>query len=133
VSGMYVYTLFLLCNSAESNSELSTVPVMRMSTMTEQGVQEVKIEACERLLGHRVTEKMRTKKVQLHQLINVPTAGPSSGNLRISHRFSINRPTNRGKEKAPSDGHCQCEKEMDDHLMACQQIFEIEPLIDTLW
>jgi hypothetical protein len=29
-----------------------------------------------------------------------------------------------GKEKSPSDGHCQCEKEMDDHLLACQQIFE---------
>lgn len=49
--------------NADNNSELRTVPVMRMSTMTEEGVQEVKIEACERLLGHRVTEKMRTKKV----------------------------------------------------------------------
>ncbi|KAL0858982.1 hypothetical protein ABMA27_010841 [Loxostege sticticalis] len=49
--------------NADSNSDLSVVPVMRMSTVTEEGVQEVKIEACERLLGHRVTEKMRTKKV----------------------------------------------------------------------
>lgn len=49
--------------SADTNSDLSVVPVMRMSTVTEEGVQEVKIEACERLLGHRVTEKMRTKKV----------------------------------------------------------------------
>jgi hypothetical protein len=32
----------------------------------------------------------------------------------LDHRLSINRPTNRGKEKSPSDGHCQCEKEMDD-------------------
>ncbi|KAM3955767.1 nucleolar GTP-binding protein 1 [Aphomia sociella] len=59
-----------------SNSELSKVPVMRMSTMTEEGVQEVKIEACERLLGHRVTEKMRTKKVDgiLNRLhVAVPT------------------------------------------------------------
>ncbi|CAG9133643.1 unnamed protein product [Plutella xylostella] len=51
--------------NADSNSELVNVPVMRMSTVTEEGVQEVKIEACERLLGHRVTEKMRTKKVNL--------------------------------------------------------------------
>jgi hypothetical protein len=37
------------------------------------------------------------------------------------HRLSINRPTKRGKEKSRSDGHCQCEKEMDDHLlMSCQ-------------
>jgi hypothetical protein len=28
----------------------------------------------------------------------------------IAHRLSINRPTKRGKEKSPSDGHCQCEK-----------------------
>jgi hypothetical protein len=27
--------------------------------------------------------------------------------------LSINRPTKRGKEKSPSNGHCQCEKEMD--------------------
>lgn len=61
---------------AGMNSELSKVPVMRMSTMTEEGVQEVKIEACERLLGHRVTEKMRTKKVDgiLNRLhVAVPT------------------------------------------------------------
>jgi hypothetical protein len=37
-------------------------------------------------------------------------------NLYYNHRLSINRPTKRGKEKSPSDGHCQCEKEMDDHL-----------------
>jgi hypothetical protein len=40
------------------------------------------------------------------------------------HRLSIDRLTKRGKEKSPSDGHCQCKKEMDDHLLASQQIFE---------
>jgi hypothetical protein len=33
----------------------------------------------------------------------------------FGHRLSINRLTKRGKEKSPSDGHSQCEKEMDDH------------------
>jgi hypothetical protein len=42
-------------------------------------------------------------------------------------QLSINRPTKSGKEKSPSDGHCQCEKEMDDHLLACQQTLEREP------
>jgi hypothetical protein len=51
----------------------------------------------------------------------------------LHHKHSINRPTKRGKEKSRSDGHCQCEKEIDDHLLACQKIFEIEPLSDTLW
>jgi hypothetical protein len=37
-----------------------------------------------------------------------------------THRLSINRPIKCGKEKSPSDGHCHCEKEMDDHLVACQ-------------
>ncbi|CAH2056589.1 unnamed protein product, partial [Iphiclides podalirius] len=63
--------------NADSNSELRTVPVMRMSTLTDEGVQEVKIEACERLLGHRVTEKMRSKKVDgiLNRLhVAVPAA-----------------------------------------------------------
>ncbi|CAD0251386.1 unnamed protein product [Spodoptera exigua] len=63
--------------NADPNSDLSVVPVMRMSTITEEGVQEVKIEACERLLGHRVTEKMRTKKVdgilnRLHVAVPAP-------------------------------------------------------------
>jgi hypothetical protein len=47
------------------------------------------------------------------------------------NRLSINRPTKRGKEKSPSDGRCQCEKEMDDYLLACQQILEREPHSDT--
>jgi hypothetical protein len=36
----------------------------------------------------------------------------------------------RGKEKSPSDGRCQCQKEMDDHLLACQQFFDREPHSD---
>jgi hypothetical protein len=31
------------------------------------------------------------------------------------HRLSINKPTKRVKERSASDGHCQCEKEMDEH------------------
>jgi hypothetical protein len=41
-------------------------------------------------------------------------------------------PTKHGKEKSESDEHCQCEKEKDDHLLACQQIHEREPHSDTL-
>ncbi|CAO1316595.1 unnamed protein product [Diamesa tonsa] len=39
------------------------VPVLQMSTVSEEGVMEVKEEACERLLGYRVDQKLRTKKV----------------------------------------------------------------------
>jgi hypothetical protein len=43
---------------------------------------------------------------------------------KFNHRFIINRPTKRGKEKSSSDGRCQCGKEMEDHLLACQQFLK---------
>jgi hypothetical protein len=33
----------------------------------------------------------------------------------------ITRPRKGGKEKYVPDGHCQCQNEMNDHLLACQQ------------
>ncbi|GAB0093347.1 Nucleolar GTP-binding protein 1 [Sergentomyia squamirostris] len=39
------------------------VPVLQMSTLTEEGVIEVKNEACERLLSYRIENKVRSKKV----------------------------------------------------------------------
>jgi hypothetical protein len=49
----------------------------------------------------------------------------------LDHRLSISGPKKRGKGKSSSNGHYQCEKEMDNHLLACQQIFEREPRRDT--
>jgi hypothetical protein len=49
----------------------------------------------------------------------------------LNHWLSIIRPKKRGKEKSPSDRHYQCQKEMDDYLLACQQILEREPHSDT--
>jgi hypothetical protein len=42
------------------------------------------------------------------------------------HRLNMIIPTKRGKEKSPSNGHCQCQKEMDNHLLA-SQLFLTEP------
>lgn len=39
------------------------IPVLEMSTITDFGVMDVKIQACERLLAFRVDQKIRTKKV----------------------------------------------------------------------
>ncbi|XP_037071939.1 LOW QUALITY PROTEIN: nucleolar GTP-binding protein 1-like [Pollicipes pollicipes] len=39
------------------------VPIMTMSTVTEDGVIDVKKEACEKLLAHRVEVKIKTRKV----------------------------------------------------------------------
>ncbi|XP_076268900.1 nucleolar GTP-binding protein 1 isoform X2 [Rhynchophorus ferrugineus] len=44
----------------EEDKELE---VIEMSTVTEEGVMSVKMEACEKLLSFRVDQKMRTKKV----------------------------------------------------------------------
>lgn len=41
----------------------SSLSFMQMSTVNEEGVMEVKTEACEKLLSYRVDQKMRTKKV----------------------------------------------------------------------
>jgi hypothetical protein len=42
----------------------------------------------------------------------------------LNHRLSINRPIKRWKENSPSDGQCQYEKEIKDHLLACQQFLK---------
>lgn len=41
----------------------TNVPILEMSTVTDFGVMEVKLEACERLLAFRVDQKIKTKKV----------------------------------------------------------------------
>ena len=40
------------------------IPVMEMSTLSEEGVMNVKTEACERLLAHRIEVKIKSKKVE---------------------------------------------------------------------
>ncbi|XP_046884052.1 nucleolar GTP-binding protein 1 [Hypomesus transpacificus] len=44
------------------------IPVIETSTLTEEGVIQVKTEACDKLLAHRVDNKMKGKKV--HDVLN---------------------------------------------------------------
>lgn len=44
------------------------IPVIETSTLTEEGVMQVKTEACDKLLAHRVDGKMKGKKV--HEVLN---------------------------------------------------------------
>jgi hypothetical protein len=47
--------------------------------------------------------------------------------------YGLNRPpTKRGKEKFQSNGHCQCQKEMDYHLLACQQFLTESHIVTHL-
>jgi hypothetical protein len=52
-------------------------------------------------------------------------------NFKASHRmgdqyspFCSNELTNKAWEREVSIGHCQCQKEFDDHLLACQLLKE---------
>lgn len=56
------------------------LPVLEMSTVSEEGVMNVKTEACERLLAHRVEVKIKSKKVEgvlnrLHVAMPTPRDG----------------------------------------------------------
>lgn len=58
------------------------IPVMEMSTLSEEGVMNVKTEACERLLAHRIEVKIKSKKVEgilnrLHVAVPKPRDGSS--------------------------------------------------------
>jgi hypothetical protein len=55
-----------------------------------------------------------------------------NNNWWYTHRLSFKTPTTRRKEKSPSDGHCQCEIEMDDHLLACQLFLEESHIVTYL-
>jgi hypothetical protein len=56
----------------------------------------------------------------------------SVGAYEQNHRLGINRPTKGGEEKCSSDGHCQCQKEMDDHLLVCQQFLTESHIVTRL-
>ncbi|XP_069119570.1 GTP-binding protein 4-like [Argopecten irradians] len=43
--------------------EEENIPVLNMSTLTEEGVMQVKTDACEKLLAHRIETKIKLKKV----------------------------------------------------------------------
>jgi hypothetical protein len=63
------------------------------------------------LSDHIIIPKMRNKESS--KIVGKPF-------FNYSHRLSIIRPSKPREEKSPSDGHCQCQKEIDDHLLACQ-------------
>jgi hypothetical protein len=58
--------------------------------------------------------------------------GIENATLCLNHRLSIIRPTKHGKERSLSDGHCQCQKEMDEHLLACQQFLTESHIVTRL-
>nr|CAD7257489.1 unnamed protein product [Timema shepardi] len=70
--------------AALATLEADKVPLMEMSTLTEDGVMEVKTEACEQLLSYRVDIKLRSKKVD-----------------GILNRLRVAMPTQRDNKERP--------------------------------
>lgn len=117
------------------------VHVMRMSTLTEEGVQEVKMEACERLLSHRVTEKMRTKKVDgiLNRLhVSVPTPRDNKPRLAVSPPRSVLLKQERQSRKRKLERDIEVE-EGDDYVLDLQKNYvdipeeERHDVIPEIW
>lgn len=74
--------------------EDSNVPVLEMSTITDFGVMEVKLEACERLLAFRVDQKIKTKKVvnlKIPQRRKIRYAAVMHNLLRLQVEGLLNR------------------------------------------
>ncbi|MBN3273114.1 NOG1 protein, partial [Polyodon spathula] len=62
------------------------IPVIETSTLTEEGVIQVKTQACDKLLAHRVDSKMRGKKV--HDVLNrLHLAVPSKRDEKVRPPF----------------------------------------------
>lgn len=65
----------------EDDTELT---LLQMSNLNEEGVMEVKTEACERLLSYRIEQKMRTKKVDgVLNRLHVAVPKPRDGKERV--------------------------------------------------
>jgi hypothetical protein len=52
--------------------------------------------------------------------------------IRLLNSETMNRPTKRGKKKSPSDEHCQCQKDMDVHLLVCQHFLTETHIVTRL-
>lgn len=61
-----------------------SIPVLQMSTVTEEGVAEVRNEACDLLLAHRMEAKLKGKKVE-GILNRLHVAMPKPRDSKVGH------------------------------------------------
>ncbi|XP_058806815.1 nucleolar GTP-binding protein 1 [Phymastichus coffea] len=107
------------------------IPVVEMSTVTDFGVMDVKIQACEKLLAFRVDAKMKTKKVEnfLNRLhIAQPT--PRDNKARppcIPESVLQRRKLGAVKAERKKKLEREIEEEMgDDYVLDLNKNFDIE-------
>ncbi|KAG7157307.1 GTP-binding protein 4-like [Homarus americanus] len=97
--------------------EREGIPVLEMSTLTQQGVMEVKKEACDRLLAKRVDAKMRTRKAD--SILNrVHVAMPSQRDQKERKPFIPETVQKADKEKMEvSEPKKKLERDLEEELM----------------
>ncbi|XP_033176961.1 nucleolar GTP-binding protein 1 [Bombus impatiens] len=104
------------------------IPVLEMSTITDFGVMDVKIQACERLLAFRVDQKIRTKKVEgLLNRLHVAQPVPRDDKIRAPCiPESVLRKRKEGL-KVKRKLEREIEEEMgDDYVLDLKKNYDIE-------
>ncbi|XP_076760882.1 nucleolar GTP-binding protein 1 [Xylocopa sonorina] len=118
--------------TALKSLEDKDVPVFEMSTITDFGVMDVKIQTCERLLAYRVDQKIRTKKVEgLLNRLHVAQPVPRDEKIRVpcipesvlkkrEEKMAKQSKTNRKLER-------EIEEELgDDYILDLKKNYDIE-------
>lgn len=107
------------------------VPLLEMSTITDFGVMDVKIQACERLLAYRVDQKIRTKKVEgLLNRLHVAQPVPRDEKVRapcIPENVLKKRQKIEERSKAKRKLEREIEEELgDDYILDLKKNYDIE-------
>ncbi|XP_060530614.1 nucleolar GTP-binding protein 1 [Cylas formicarius] len=123
----------------EDDPEFQILP---MSTVTNEGVMEVKMEACEKLLSFRVDKKMRTKKVDsILNRLHVAMPKPRDSKARppcIPETVQIKRLEQAAKRKRKLERDIEIE-EGDDYVLNLKKHYtdipenEREDIIPEIW
>lgn len=119
------------------------VPLLEMSTITDFGVMDVKIQACERLLAYRVDQKIRTKKVEgLLNRLHVTQPVPRDEKVRapcIPENILKKRQKIEERSKAKRKLEREIEEELgDDYILDLKKNYDIEgdqkyDIIPEIW
>ncbi|XP_043253581.1 nucleolar GTP-binding protein 1 [Colletes gigas] len=123
--------------------EEKDIPVLEMSTITDFGVMDVKIQACERLLSFRVDQKLRTKKVEgLLNRLHVAQPVPRDEKIRtpcIPESVLKKRLAAEEQAKRKRKLEREIEEEMgDDYVLDLKKNYDIEgdqkyDIIPEIW
>ncbi|XP_078048421.1 nucleolar GTP-binding protein 1 [Augochlora pura] len=119
------------------------VPIVEMSTITDFGVMDVKIQACERLLTYRVDQKIRTKKVEgLLNRLHVAQPVPRDNKVRApcipeSVLKKKQAAAEQATRKRKLERHIE-EEQGDDYVLDLKKNYDIEgdqkfDIIPEIW